>query len=80
MIVLDVDMPVLNGPRMAHKMLMHDAGEEDIPVLLVSARHDLLQIAEQMGTPYFLRKIGDAYNLLAMIERVLGERLAPTSA
>ena len=35
-ILLDVDMPVLNGPGMAHQMLLHDAGEERIPILLVS--------------------------------------------
>jgi CheY-like chemotaxis protein len=30
-VLLDVDMPVLNGPGMAHQMLLHDAGEERIP-------------------------------------------------
>jgi CheY-like chemotaxis protein len=39
--VLDVDMPVLGGPGMAHKMLLHDAGEEAIPIILMSARQDL---------------------------------------
>jgi CheY-like chemotaxis protein len=31
LLVLDVDMPVLGGPGMAHKMLVHDAGEEKVP-------------------------------------------------
>jgi hypothetical protein len=31
-------MPVLSGPEMAHRMLLHDAGEEKIPILLVSGR------------------------------------------
>src|SRR5687768_9394612 len=31
-LVLDVDMPVLGGPGMAHKMLLHDVGEEWIPI------------------------------------------------
>src|SRR5450432_2945213 len=55
-LVLDVDMPVLGGPGMAHKMLLHDAGEENIPIILMSARDDLPQVARQMGTSYVLRK------------------------
>jgi len=47
--VLDVDMPVLGGPGMAHKMLLHDAGEQNIPILLMSAREDLAQVAGRMG-------------------------------
>ena len=41
---------------MAHKMLLHDAGEEDIPIILVSGNHELPEIAKRMGTPYFLAK------------------------
>src|SRR5450432_3044870 len=55
-LVLDVDMPVLGGPGMAHKMLLHDAGEENIPILLMSARHDLPEIAREMGTQYSVAK------------------------
>ena len=29
-LVLDVDMPILGGPGMAHQMLLHDAGEEHV--------------------------------------------------
>lgn len=36
-VLLDVDMPVLNGPGMAHQMLLQDAGKERIPIVLVSA-------------------------------------------
>src|ERR1700722_3395133 len=50
-VLLDVDMPLLSGPGMAHQMLLHDAGEEGIPILLVSGRGDLQKIAERMGTP-----------------------------
>jgi CheY-like chemotaxis protein len=79
-IVLDVDMPVLGGPGMAHKMLLHDAGEEKIPILLVSARQDLPEIAKLMGTPYFLRKPTELRDLLDLLERALIERVAPLSA
>src|SRR5688572_19765791 len=60
-VLLDVEMPILDGPEMAHEMLLHDAGEENIPILLVSARADLPQLANRMGTPYFLAKASANY-------------------
>jgi CheY-like chemotaxis protein len=48
--VLDVGMPVLGGPAMAHKMLLHDVGEENVPIILMSGRQDLREIARKMGT------------------------------
>ncbi len=79
-VVLDVDMPVLGGPGMAHQMLLHDAGEERIPVMLVSARGDLPALAKKMGTPYFLRKPCDLNTFIGLLERALRERTAPASA
>jgi CheY-like chemotaxis protein len=81
-VLLDVDMPVLDGPGMAHRMLLHDAGEERIPILLVSARGDLSEVAERMGTPYFLAKASPDYGtaLLEMLDRALRERQPPTDA
>ena len=79
-IVLDVDMPVLGGPGMAHKMLLHDAGEEKIPILLMSGREDLRQVAARMGTQYFLKKPADTGEFLQVLGRALRERGAPSSA
>lgn len=81
-VLLDVDMPVLNGPGMAHEMLLHDAGEEKIPIVLVSGRRDLPDLAARMGTPYFLVKASPDYGdvLLGILGRALNERRAPTSA
>ena len=81
-VLLDVDMPVLNGPEMAHRMLLHDAGEERIPILLVSGRGDLSAVAGRMGTPYFLRKATTDYAeaLVKMLDRALSERRAPAFA
>jgi DNA-binding NtrC family response regulator len=76
-LVLDVDMPVLGGPGMAHDMLLHDAGEQCIPILLMSARHDLAEIAGRMGTPYFLAKPGSGDAILNLLDRALRERKAP---
>ena len=79
-IVLDVDMPVLSGPGMAHAMLLHDAGQERIPVMLVSGSPDLEQVAERMGTPYFLAKGGQVKEFLDTLGRAVRERVAPSSA
>ena len=81
-VLLDVDMPVLNGPAMAHQMLLHDAGEEKIPIVLVSGRRDLPDLAARMGTPYFLVKACEDYGelLLTILGRAVSERRAPTSA
>jgi CheY-like chemotaxis protein len=79
-VVLDVDMPALGGPGMAHRMLMHDAGEESIPIILMSGRADLPQIARQMGTPYYLAKPPTLDAFLTLLDRALTERRAPSAA
>ena len=78
-VLLDVDMPLLNGPGMAHQMVLHDHGEERIPIVLVSGREDLPQLAARVGTPYFLRKASNNYctMLLEIVARALRERQAP---
>jgi hypothetical protein len=65
---------------MAHEMLVHDAGQELIPIILVSAKNDLAEIAKKMGTPYFLRKPCDLTTFLGLLDRALHERTPPTSA
>jgi DNA-binding NtrC family response regulator len=79
-VVLDVDMPILGGPGMAHDMLLHDAGEEKIPIILMSARTDLPEIARKMGTPYFLAKPPTLDAFLTLLDRALRERRAPSPA
>jgi CheY-like chemotaxis protein len=81
-VLLDVDMPVLSGPGMVHQMLLHDAGEERIPILLVSGRNDLPEVAGRLGTPYFLAKASRDYGtvLLEILDRALRERQPPTAA
>ncbi len=79
-ILLDVDMPILGGPGMAHKMLLHDAGEEQIPIVLLAARSDLTAIATEVGTPYSLRKPFRFDVLLDLLKQAIHERVAPASA
>lgn len=79
-LVLDVDMPVLGGPGMAHQMLLHDAGEEMIPIILMSANANLPEIARKMGTSYFLKKPTTIHAFLTVLDRALSERRGPSSA
>lgn len=77
-VLLDVDMPVMNGPAMAWQMLLRDCGAEHIPIILMSGSVDLPGIAARMGTAYFVAKPLDLWRLLALIELVLKEGRPPT--
>ncbi|HTB60038.1 MAG TPA: response regulator [Polyangia bacterium] len=79
-VVLDVDMPVLGGPGMAHKMLLHDAGEERIPIILMSGSENLPEIAREMGTSYVIKKPATIRTFLSVLDRALRERRGPLSA
>lgn len=77
LIVLDVDMPSVSGPEMAHQLLAEDAGKEEIPILLVSAVPTLERIAEQIGTPYFVAKPFSLDEMEGQLNRALRERRPP---
>jgi FixJ family two-component response regulator len=51
-----------------------------IPIILVSGKNDLAEIAKKMGTSYFLRKPCDLTTFLALLDRALRERTPPASA
>ena len=76
--LLDVEMPILDGPGMAYEMFLHDMGMELVPVILLSGVPDLDQIADLVGTPYYLGKPYRYEQLLALVKRALTERIAPT--
>jgi DNA-binding response OmpR family regulator len=76
--LLDVEMPVLDGPRMAHRMFLEDLGRERVPILFLSGVADLDRVAAHLGTPYYLPKPFSIDRLLQMLARALRERAAPT--
>ncbi len=78
--LLDVEMPLLDGPGMAYQMLVHDMGLELVPVVLLSGVPNLREVAAQVGTPYFLAKPYRYHQLLALVARALSERIAPHPA
>jgi DNA-binding response OmpR family regulator len=77
-VLLDVEMPVLDGPRMAHCMFLRDVGREQVPILFLSGVADLDRIAARVGTPYYLPKPFSLDLLLPLVDRALRERAAPT--
>jgi DNA-binding response OmpR family regulator len=80
LILMDVDMPVMNGIGMAHEMVVHDAGEEMIPIILCSSRVDLKALAAKIGTPYYMAKPFDISSLLTKVIFVLNEHRKPHAA
>jgi CheY-like chemotaxis protein len=77
LILLDVEMPRLDGPQMAYQLFLRDAGDEKIPIVLLSGKLDLPRVAALVGTPYYLPKPYDLDALLALMARALSERVPP---
>lgn len=77
-VLLDVEMPVLDGPGMAYQMFVRDLGLEAIPIVLLSGIVDLECVAARVGTPYFLGKPYSLDAIRALCERALAERTPPT--
>lgn len=77
LVVLDVEMPRLMGPDMAYRMFIHDVGEDRIPIVLVSGVVNLSQVADLVGTPYFLSKPYSFETIERVIVRALEEKVAP---
>jgi CheY-like chemotaxis protein len=76
-VLLDVEMPRMDGPQMALAMLVHDLGLESIPVILLSGVVDLEKTATEVGTPYFLGKPYRLTQIAALVGRALSEHIAP---
>ena len=75
--LLDIEMPLLDGPGMAYEMLLHDMGLEHVPVVFLSGAATLREVADKVGTPYFLSKPYRYHQVIALVERALVERVAP---
>lgn len=77
LVLLDVEMPQLTGPEMAHEMFLQNCGLEKIPVVLLSGVLNLQEVAAAVGTPYFLGKPYPLESLLAVAGHALIERASP---
>jgi CheY-like chemotaxis protein len=77
LVLLDVEMPMLDGPGMAQEMCVRDCGLERIPIVLLSGVVGLAGVARRVGTPYFLAKPYSIDAVIALCRRALSERVAP---
>lgn len=75
--LIDIDMPLLDGPGMTYEMFLHDMGLEDVPVAFLSGSPQIRDVAARVGTPYFLAKPYGYKQLQMLIARALMERIAP---
>ncbi len=76
-VLLDVEMPILDGPGMACQMFVRNCGLETIPIILLSGVIDLERVAARVGTPYFLGKPYALGAVMALCDRALAERTPP---
>lgn len=69
-ILLDLRMPLLDGEAFLRGIRGLPASRE-VPVVLISAKEELRQIAARYGAAGYLSKPFEASQLLSLIERVL---------
>jgi CheY-like chemotaxis protein len=77
LLLVDVEMPVLDGPGMAYGLLFRDCGDENIPIVLLSGMVGLAELAHALGTPYFLAKPYSLDAVVRLVNRALYERVPP---
>ena len=69
-IVLDLMMPVMDGWQFANELRARDEGDEDIPIVLLSAARDLATHAKDLAAADIIEKPFDLAELLPKIARV----------
>jgi CheY-like chemotaxis protein len=70
-VLLDAEMPILDGPGMARRLADQRAGLPRIPIVLISAAANIRDLARQMSTPHFLKKPFSLNVLIHAIEQAL---------
>jgi CheY-like chemotaxis protein len=70
-ILLDVEMPILDGIEMAEALAIRRAGKPSIPIVLISATRDLERIARLVGTTYYLRKPFGISQVISLVNEAL---------
>ena len=75
-VLLDAEMPVLDGPGMARTLGDRHAGQRPIPIVVLSGSADIRNIARRMGTPHFLKKPFSLALLIEVIAAALTSDLA----
>ena len=71
LILLDVEMPILDGPGMAAELALKIGGTPGIPIILISGSVDLAATAARAKIPHHLAKPFEADAVVALVQRVL---------
>ncbi len=69
LILLDMRMPVMDG-RAFRAAQVHDPDIADIPIVCMSAEHDIVNVARSLDAAACLRKPVDPAELLDMIDEL----------
>lgn len=79
-VLLDVDMPILDGPSTVSALIAHDLGLENVPIVLMSGTPNLRKIAAEIGTPYLLEKPFTCERLVDVVRVALRQHAPPRPA
>jgi CheY-like chemotaxis protein len=71
LILLDVEMPILDGPGMARALATERSGRPPIPIVVVSASPHIRRLAERIGTPHFVKKPFSLDRLIEVVNQAL---------
>ena len=72
LILLDVEMPILDGPEIAEALALQRVGQP--PILIVSAARNIHKIAGWVGTPHYLKKPFSADQMIEVVDLALDSR------
>jgi DNA-binding response OmpR family regulator len=74
LILLDVEMPILDGPGMVKALAGQHDGQPRIPIVVVSAAGNIRDIAGRIGTPHYVKKPFSLGRLLELVTLALALR------
>lgn len=74
LILLDVEMPMLDGPGMAEAVAIQRAGLARIPIVVVSAACNIREIATCVGAAHYLKKPFSACQVVEIVDLALDSR------
>lgn len=66
-VLLDLMMPVVDGFEVARRLHAHD-NTRDLPIVVMTAMHDVAARAGEIGTRHFLAKPFDINDLITTVE------------
>ena len=72
-LLLDMNMPVMNGWKLAEEMRARDLWR--VPVIVITAAHDAARSAEEIGAAAYLGKPFSVRALSALVDQLLARQV-----